>query len=174
MPTKERWAKMTPEQKQYYKDYTKKHQEQNREYWRESNSKYYYKVSEEIVSRRNILNRTEKDKQERARIKSNNRCGRAKQAKFSDEFTELVTKEAHALRRLRNLITGFEWHVDHVVPLKGKQVSGLHIWSNLAVIPKVENLRKGNKNSIHEKWPPGLQEGSSLVYVETSGEEKEG
>ena len=151
MPTKERWARMTPEQKQYYKNYTKAHQEKNRDYWRALNSKYYFETSKSLVSRRNVLNRTEEEKKERARIKASTRCGRSKRARFCDELTELVTKEAHSLRRLRNLVTGFEWHVDHVVPLKGKQVSGLHIWSNLAVIPKVDNLRKGNKNSIHEE-----------------------
>jgi hypothetical protein len=86
---------------------------------------------------------------QRARDKSNQRCDRAKQARFTDEFTSFVTKEAHSLRKYRNLITGFEWHVDHILPLKGKDICGLHIWSNLAVIPKISNLRKGAKNPLY-------------------------
>ena len=31
------------------------------------------------------------------------------------------------------------------IPLKGKLVSGLHVWNNLAVIPASINLSKGNK-----------------------------
>lgn len=162
MPSAERYAK----EKEKHDSWSKEWKVKNREKWNEyQRQRYLAKVGK----LKNVLGRSEEERKQRAVDKTLSRATRAKQAraKWDSDFTEFVTKEAHHLRRLRNKVTGFDWHVDHIVPLKGKEVSGLHVWYNLQVIPKLLNLRKGNKNSLHEERSPRLQARVREVSLQT-------
>jgi hypothetical protein len=59
-----------------------------------------------------------------------------------------MIEEAYELAALRTKMFGFSWEVDHVLPLQGKVISGLHTPYNLQVIPMVQNRSKANNLEI--------------------------
>jgi hypothetical protein len=54
----------------------------------------------------------------------------------------------YQLANMLSQASGIPHHVDHIIPLQGKKVSGLHVFSNLRVIPGSDNVKKSNKFPI--------------------------
>ena len=57
-------------------------------------------------------------------------------------------KNEYKLAALLSRIEGTKWTVDHIIPLQGNFVSGLHVPSNLKAMRFIENCSKGNKFEV--------------------------
>lgn len=144
------------------KTYKKQYVEQNRnvlvDKWRK-----YYEENKEVIAVKSIEYRqrtkdrkaaydkmfSQQNRHYRNMLKGANRAKRIQRfVEWDKELTELVVQEAYDLCERREQLTGEKWHVDHVIPLCGRNVSGLHVWNNLAVIPAAVNLSKNNKYVI--------------------------
>ena len=64
-----------------------------------------------------------------------------------DEWNDFFISEIYEASRDKSISTGIKWHVDHIIPLQGKNVRGLHVWYNLQLLPASINCAKGNRLS---------------------------
>ena len=71
---------------------------------------------------------------------------RAEEKSFQTELDMFVFEEAKRLSELRDSMTGFKWHIDHIVPVFHKLACGLNTASNFQVVPAKWNITKGNRN----------------------------
>lgn len=73
---------------------------------------------------------------------------RAKKLKATPEWADLKKiKDIYKSAITKSNINA-TYHVDHIVPLQGKNVCGLHVEFNLQIITSTENIKKSNKFEI--------------------------
>jgi len=68
--------------------------------------------------------------------------------KWLNEIGRERIQNEYKLAALLTKVTGQSWHVDHIIPLQGNLVSGLHVPSNLQVMAGIDNIRKKNKFEV--------------------------
>lgn len=118
---------------------------------------YYYKDAEKhrIRAQDYFIANKEKVNARHKNFKKNNRAyytaienkRRASKLKRTPKWANLEKIKAYyAVCAFFNEVNGYvKYHVDHIMPLQGKTVSGLHVENNLQVIPAKDNVTKGNR-----------------------------
>jgi hypothetical protein len=107
----------------------------------------YERTKEKHLAQKRVYRQTNKAKvnalAKAYKVRKKNRI-----PKWVDKDHMWLIKEAYELAQLRTKQFGFSWHVDHIVPIQGELVSGLHVIENLQVIPAIENIKKKNKFEV--------------------------
>ena len=143
-------------------DYYKKKYAENPNYYRQKSAKYRTENPEK--TRQSYLNSMRKRKPQKAAYE------RARHAKKLQATPPWLTKEhwkqmenVYIAAKETSLLAGFDCHVDHIVPLVGKDVCGLHVPWNLRVVSRSYNSKK--KNNLDESifFAPSLS-GGILVH----------
>ena len=81
----------------------------------------------------------------------NARSSRRRAAKLKRTLPWLTEEQLNEIQEVYTLAKELQWlseeklEVDHIVPLQGENVSGLHVPWNLQILPKSHNLSKKNK-----------------------------
>lgn len=110
---------------------------------------YHSKNKDGILQRQrnyHIENQNEILERHRKYIKDNPHISRANTAKRRAAKMERTPPWAN-LEAIKEIYANCPegYHVDHVHPLQGENISGLHVENNLQYLTPEENLRKGNR-----------------------------
>lgn len=150
--TEEERKKAKSEQNKKYREKNKeKILAKKKEYYVNNKEKHSKKMAENYKKNSDKYKEKSKKWKETNRSRHNANCMlrhvmkmKAKPVWLSDDDLWMI-EEAYSLAKLREQMTGIKWHVDHIVPLRGKTVCGLHVPWNLQVITASENCSKRNK-----------------------------
>lgn len=125
----------------YRKAYIRDWQKNNKDKVAERNDRWRKKNDEAVKTRRR-----EWQKENRAKANANTNHYRAQKIKATPVWADHAAIKAIYLEAdHQTKMTGIVHHVDHVVPLRGKFVCGLHVENNLTILTSDQNKVKGNR-----------------------------
>lgn len=121
-----------------------RYREDNKDEIAEKQAKYRLDNKERLASYQAEYRRVNKDKINAKNAKRHATKLNAVPSWLTSVELEQI-KELYTIAQMFRLYTGQEYHVDHIIPLQGKLVCGLHVPWNLQVLLATENRNKSNK-----------------------------
>ena len=89
------------------------------------------------------------------KVKSNEKCSKRRALEIRTSKFELNNSgnilKLFKLSNKKTKETGRDYHVDHIVPLQGRLVSGFHVSGNLRVVLADTNLRKNDRYTARDE-----------------------
>ncbi len=105
---------------------------------------YHLKNKEKILGQKKEWAKNNRDKVSMKNLKSRTKRG-LRIPPWLDKYDMIVIKNMYDTSADLTKINDIDFEVDHIVPLNGKMVSGLHVPSNLQILPASVNRSKSNK-----------------------------
>lgn len=142
-------AKWRKENKEYKAKKDKEYHQANLSYIKEQKKKYRLENKEAIALSLKLWQRANPDK-----CNARNSKRRAAKLNATPSWSDLKKVAVYfEYAQLCSKVLKQSFHVDHVVPLQGKTVCGLHVPNNLQVLPATLNHSKNN-----HWWPEMWEE----------------
>ncbi len=148
------WLQAAETRAEYFREYNK------REDIKERKNEWYQENREAVIAAaatrpaavlreyRNAWKANNKT-QVRADTKARRRKHRNATPKWLSRKQKSEIRQIYQIAITMTQTTGEQYVVDHIVPLRGEEVCGLHVPWNLRVITQEENLKKSNKHVDH-------------------------
>lgn len=144
-------SKQKIKSKAYYLKFSKSIKDRARKYYQENREKALETNRAWVLANRDKVNAINKKytKSHPDRVLANVRkrqlLKRQAIPNWVDEAAFKKIQSFYEAARRKTLKTGVPHEVDHIYPLKGDDVCGLHVPENLRIISRFENRSKGNK-----------------------------
>lgn len=150
------YKKNKEDRKQAFSDYYENNKEERKEYRQEASKQYYENNKEHVKEKHDEYDKNHPTAHLEATKRFYKRNPHVRLAQNAKRRADLIQRTPiwSDLKKIEEIYRdakrlekedGIKRHVDHIIPLRGKIVSGLHVPENLQILTAEENQKKTNK-----------------------------